>query len=261
MASWETIFGRRRSAGPLGQLLPCGGGPPIPLVKSKVVLGRSSSCDIQLPYSTVSGMHCELEYHDGFWSVRDLGSRNGLRVDGVPHQQCRLFPRARLEIAQCRFVIAYQAQQSPAPLACNQQAEPLRHRESSSSYRTTLGELDPCGGGHSIRLTKPTLIVGRSRECDIAVCDSTVSSRHCQLEFKNEYWFVTDLGSRNGVRVNGMPCQTRLLMPQDILGIARVRYVVAYTPPPDAVPPLVEVFAKSLLDKIAMPPGAPAAEP
>ena len=32
----------------LGQLLPCGGGRPIPLHKARLVMGRDSACDIPL---------------------------------------------------------------------------------------------------------------------------------------------------------------------------------------------------------------------
>jgi predicted component of type VI protein secretion system len=45
--------------------------------------------------------------------------------------------------------------------------------------------------------------IGRSRECDIVLNDSNVSRRHAELRPLGEGWTITDLGSTNGVRVNG----------------------------------------------------------
>ena len=45
--------------------------------------------------------------------------------------------------------------------------------------------------------------IGRSRECDIVLNDSNVSRRHAELRALGDGWTVTDLGSTNGVRVNG----------------------------------------------------------
>jgi pSer/pThr/pTyr-binding forkhead associated (FHA) protein len=67
----------------LGKLVPCGGGPPTPLLRPKLLVGRRSSCHIPLPFATVSARHCDLELLDGSWRVRDLGSSNGTRVNGL----------------------------------------------------------------------------------------------------------------------------------------------------------------------------------
>ena len=58
----------------LGQLIPLGGGDPIPLKKPKLLVGRRPSCDIRLDLSNVSSQHCELAFINGYWRVRDLHS-------------------------------------------------------------------------------------------------------------------------------------------------------------------------------------------
>ncbi len=50
---------------------------------SRALVGRSSSCVVAFEDRTVSGEHAVFVYARGLWSVRDLGSRNGTRVDGV----------------------------------------------------------------------------------------------------------------------------------------------------------------------------------
>jgi FhaA, N-terminal domain/FHA domain len=47
-------------------------------------------------------------------------------------------------------------------------------------------------------------LVGRSRECDVVLADANVSRRHAEvLPGAAGTWTITDLGSTNGVRVNG----------------------------------------------------------
>jgi len=48
-------------------------------------------------------------------------------------------------------------------------------------------------------------VLGRSRECDVVLGDSNVSRRHAEIRPSGAGWVVEDLGSTNGVRVNGTP--------------------------------------------------------
>lgn len=62
--------------------------PPIE-AGSAVTLGRSPECDFVVRNATVSARHAELSRSAQGWSLRDLGSRNGTRVNGwlVKEQQ------------------------------------------------------------------------------------------------------------------------------------------------------------------------------
>jgi hypothetical protein len=46
-------------------------------------------------------------------------------------------------------------------------------------------------------------LVGRSRECDVVVSDPNVSRRHIELRRGDRGWAAVDLGSTNGMKVNG----------------------------------------------------------
>lgn len=78
----------------------------------------------------------------------------------------------------------------------------------------------PPGGG----------VVGRSRDCDVIVDDSSVSRRHAELRPSGDGWTVEDLQSTNGVRVNGRAVHgSHPLLSGDRLelGSAELRFEVA----------------------------------
>ena len=89
------------------ELVPVGGGDPIPLLKSPLVFGRRESCDICLRFPNVSGQHCELFLQDGIWYIKDLGSTNGTKVNGQNVQQKLLRPGDEIIIAKRRYKIQY----------------------------------------------------------------------------------------------------------------------------------------------------------
>ena len=91
----------------LGELIPVGGGDPIPLFKKELLVGRRENVDIVLRFSNVSSHHCQLECHDGYWYVRDLGSKNGVRVNNTKVQEHLLKPGDELRIAKHKFRVEY----------------------------------------------------------------------------------------------------------------------------------------------------------
>jgi adenylate cyclase len=94
---------------PNGELTPVGGGDSIPLIREHLVIGRRESCDIPLRLPNVSGLHCELNFRKGFWSLRDLGSTNGVKVNGTRVLEKLLRPGDTITIAKRSYTIEYQA--------------------------------------------------------------------------------------------------------------------------------------------------------
>jgi hypothetical protein len=58
-------------------------------------------------------------------------------------------------------------------------------------------------GGRRLLVPPAGGTIGRSRDCEIVLEDSGVSRRHAQLRPGSDGWSVEDLGSTNGVLVNG----------------------------------------------------------
>lgn len=100
-----------------------------------------------------------------------------------------------------------------------------------------LGELVPCGGGDSIPLYKQKMLIGRQDFCDITLRYKNVSSRHCELESRDGYWYIRDLNSTNGIRVNGKACESKALVPGDEIWVGRHRFTIHYELEAGALPP------------------------
>lgn len=92
----------------LGELHPVGGGDPIPLLKTQLLVGRRESSDIVLRFPNVSGSHCKLWLEGGSWHVRDLKSSNGTKVNGERVIEQRLAPGDRLSVGRHHFEVHYE---------------------------------------------------------------------------------------------------------------------------------------------------------
>ncbi len=80
-----------------------------------------------------------------------------------------------------------------------------RAREAARGGARRPAALAPCSssaaGACSYRPAGGT--IGRSRDCDIVLEDTGVSRRHAEIRPAGSGWTIEDLGSTNGVPVNG----------------------------------------------------------
>lgn len=74
--------------------------------------------------------------------------------------------------------------------------------------------------GERIPLGREVVAVGRLNDCAIALTDTNVSRRHCEVRPSNRGYLVVDLGSTNGTKVNGMRIQgEQVLADGDIVSV------------------------------------------
>jgi hypothetical protein len=62
-------------------------------------------------------------------------------------------------------------------------------------------------------------VIGRSRDCDVVISDPNVSRRHAEVRRGEDGWWVVDLDSTNGVKVNGRRVDEAPLRPGDRIRI------------------------------------------
>jgi FHA domain-containing protein len=91
-------------------------------------------------------------------------------------------------------------------------SEPLR--EPDPRRRSARVRVD----GRTSVLPSGGAVLGRSREADVQVDDANVSRKHAELRPSGASWTVRDLGSTNGVKVNGRRIQgAQSLRPGDTI--------------------------------------------
>jgi DNA-binding NtrC family response regulator len=72
---------------PGAALIYADGGPrfhAVPIPAGGIVLGRDPACELPIPDHRASRQHVRIDHAQGWFRVRDLGSRNGTRLDGRP---------------------------------------------------------------------------------------------------------------------------------------------------------------------------------
>lgn len=113
------------------------------------------------------------------------------------------------------------------------------------------GELIPQGGGDNIPLTRSPLVLGRRESCDIPLNFANISGRHCELTFKDGFWLIHDLGSTNGIKVNDMLVQKKILHTGDVISIGKRNYQLQYNE--SGRPLSLEEFEEEMEDTFSVP--------
>lgn len=87
-----------------------------------------------------------------------------------------------------------------------------------------------------ISLQQDHVVVGRSEKCDLQFRDRGISARHCEFQFDGTQWWLSDLKSSNGTRVNGKEVTRQALRLNDEVEIGRTQrfQVIFPNDPPSA---------------------------
>ena len=194
----------------------------FPLTASGVVLGRDDSADIRVEDKKVSRRHAAFKMVDGQAIVEDLGSSNGVRLNGKKIERRAVFSHGdQLRVAG--YLISLKDVSLPTGSAARPQggtnkagpsatsATPPGAAAGSSAKDAGLPKLhaldDPVRGSLFV-LRRGENIIGRLEECDIPVLDGSVSRQHARLVFAKDRLTVTDLGSSNGTFVDDRRVET-----------------------------------------------------
>jgi pSer/pThr/pTyr-binding forkhead associated (FHA) protein len=233
-------------ATPGGALAGAGLGSPtieraveVPFASGEVVIGRGQGATIVLPFPALSGRHARIFRESSGYRIEDLGSANGTLVG-----QRRLVPHVPEAIAvgdavdlvgvELRFEGELSDDRtSPAQEGTATLARRLVHDLFEASPPAECARLVVVAGpalGRELSLSACGRMVrlGRGEQCDLAIPDDDVSREHAAFERGADGIVVRDLGSKNGVEVEGQRVAgVRVLRDGEIvrLGQTRLRVV------------------------------------
>jgi hypothetical protein len=156
-------------------------GPDIVLDRAMVVVGRHPQCDARLDSLRISRHHCCMTQDQNDVVVRDLGSTNGIRINGQRVEVGRLRPGDELSIAHIRYrldngqiqdktladprfdePVAAPGRDAPAPAPLPLNAEP--HLDSGSDSHPKHEEDNPLAAA-----VRELLPAGMAERCRIQV--------------------------------------------------------------------------------------------
>lgn len=84
---------------------------------------------------------------------------------------------------------------------------------------------------HEIReqtLTQPESVIGRDPTCEVLLEDEVVSAHHARLSYHHSQWWLEDLHSTNGTKLNGELILTpTVVIPGDVIDCGDVSLTLA----------------------------------
>jgi hypothetical protein len=94
--------------------------------------------------------------------------------------------------------------------------------DAGSSTDTMLTVRTGVDAGTTLQLDGRRVTAGRGTGCDLVVRDTTVSREHAAFVLRGDGWWVLDLGSTNGTRVNGLRAAEHPVVPGDRIELGDV---------------------------------------
>lgn len=217
-----------------------------PLAGQDIFIGRDTQLLVSIPDSKISRRHARMFMRRGAWFIEDLGSVNGVLIDGVRISTavaCALGQEMHIGDAVLKLVPS-DAQPAAAARPSTAAAVALP----GWSLRVSEGALK----GLNLKLQGPhAQVLGRDAQADLIVADSSISRRHARLTPDTGQVGVEDLGSSNGTFVNDERVQRGTMRPGDRLRLGNVTAVLHAAAPARGGP-----ASASIRDDAKRPPAA-----
>lgn len=180
----------------------------VSFAQGSYVIGRLDGCDIVLPSSSVSRQHARIFVLNGRCYIEDMGSANGIMVDGQ-----RVVGRRDLGTAsQLRLGDYYLYLEFQRP---NQNDEQRVLQTLFIPQDEDLFKLVRIGdnfAGEEFILSEVENTIGRTDENFILLSDPSISRHHAKIFRHADQYQVQDLGSSNGSTINGKPIKAPVIL-------------------------------------------------
>ena len=186
------------------------------LVQEVTTLGRAADNDLCLQHPTVSLHHARILHGPSGCSIMDLGSSNGTYVNGAElpvKTEHALADGDVIEVGPFQLHFHAAAEGAVAPLP---QFEPTIVLAPAQPPRLVVSTPK---WTREFPLQGDVVTLGRDPASDIPIDADVVSRHHARLERRDSGYEIVDLGSTNGLQLQGQAVQRRLLASGDTLRI------------------------------------------
>ena len=186
--------------------LPDGSTQTYALDQDELVLGRDPSSGVSLADAKVSRRHARVVRREETYWLEDLGSANGVILDGLPLSGRALISAgSAAEIGDCKLHFVVASGQEPKSQAPSRYASPDGLAAGGGGTRFALRVVDGELLGQSFVLNLNETIVGRGEDADVTLEVASISRRHAVIrQHGADSVLVEDLGSANGTFVGDL---------------------------------------------------------
>lgn len=188
----------------------------VPLLREEITIGRTEGNTIRLTERNVSRHHARLLKRNGSYIVEDLGSYNGVIVNGG-----RIDAKMKLSAGDQLGIGDYDLAFQSDTAEIVPPSTPARPKSAPPPRLVVLGE--PAAGAE-FSLSKPVVRIGRDEDIDIWINHKSISHEHAEVQVDDDKVTVFDLDSANGTFVNGIRASRAILEAGDIVELGQVRF-------------------------------------
>jgi ABC transport system ATP-binding/permease protein len=201
----------------------------VPLVRDEISIGRAEGNTVRLTDRNVSRRHAVLERKGKAFVVRDLGAYNGTFVDGTKVEgECPLEPGAEVRIGDYQISLHMDSSE----VTEGSQASRLPGPDDAGPPARFIMLTMPVPGAE-FALAGDHVRIGRSEDLEIWINHRSISREHAEVVREEDGSLrIADLGSANGIRLNGDEVDEAVLEPYDVIKLGRVR--LRYVPEGEA---------------------------
>ncbi|MEO0326833.1 MAG: FHA domain-containing protein, partial [Myxococcota bacterium] len=186
----------------------------VPLVRDEISIGRQEGNTIRLTERNVSRRHAVLRRDAGGFAIEDLGSHNGVRINGRRIEgQAPLAAEDQVAIGDYVVTLHEEVAAGTAQAEADAPLVPPR-----------LVMLTEPAPGAEFALTGDGQRIGRAEELDIWINHRSISREHAVVRVDGGVIRVVDLQSANGLRLNGKDTADAVLSAGDIIELGQVRF-------------------------------------
>lgn len=195
----------------------------VPLVRDEITIGRKEGNTIRLTERNVSRRHARLRRKNGTFVVEDLGSYNGVKINGDRVDgEIALSAGDRVGIGDYELALQLEGTEREAPADASERPSSADLAEPVPPARLVM--LTAPAPGAEYALGNADVRIGRSEDLEVWVNHRSISREHAKFSKEGDVFIVRDLDSANGVRLNGSDVREAELESGDILELGQVRF-------------------------------------
>lgn len=197
------------------------------LMGDTILIGRGSRNDIIVHDNEVSREHTKLKQTPEGYELQDLNSSNGTFVNGQEVTDIWLLTSQCIIELGDTITFEYHPGE---PDDDEEKTADLIGMNRNPTYLvvSTESQEEPAVYPLDNIVTK----IGRSTACDIVVIEPEISREHFKLTVNQLGYVVEDLGSTNGISLNGEPLtEARLITSHDVIQVGKtITFQITETP-------------------------------